>query len=222
MLFYDRPVTIPADRAWPVGGVTKRSLDILAASALIALLFPLMGCVAMLVLSTDRGPIFYAHERVGFKGRLFRCLKFRSMRVNSAVILEQYLAGNSSARLEWERDQKLRSDPRVTTVGRFVRKWSLDELPQLFNVLAGDMSIVGPRPVTERELSRYRSNAEFYLSSRPGITGLWQVSGRNNLSYDTRVALDALYVKSWSLLLDGKLLLKTFGVVLGGEKSGSF
>lgn len=195
---------------------TKRAFDIVGASAMILVLLPIFIVIGCIVLS-DRGSAFYGHPRVGRGGRSFRCLKFRSMVPNAEVVLAQLLATDAEAREEWNRDFKLKNDVRITAVGRFLRKTSLDELPQLWNVLRGDMSLVGPRPVVTKELERYGADVYYYLSVRPGVTGLWQVSGRNNVDYATRVALDVSYVKERSTLLDISILLRTFKVVFDGS-----
>lgn len=185
-----------------------------AALLLLCLFSPLLLVIALLIWRTDGAPVFFGHYRVGVNGRLFRCLKFRSMRLDSAAVLAEILRTDPAARTEWERDQKLLDDPRITSIGHVLRKTSLDELPQLFNVLRGDMHLVGPRPVTVSELTRYGKVRWHYVSVPPGITGLWQVSGRNNTSYDERVSLDRHYVESRSAALDVAILLKTVRVVL--------
>jgi lipopolysaccharide/colanic/teichoic acid biosynthesis glycosyltransferase len=194
----------------------KRLFDIAGALALLAALSPVMLLVAALV-RADGGPALFAHERVGRGGRRFGCLKFRSMTVDSAERLEALLAADPEARAEWDATRKLKRDPRVTAVGRFLRASSLDELPQLLNVLRGEMSLVGPRPVQAAELATHYGPAAamLYASVRPGITGLWQVSGRSDTSYDTRVALDLRYVANPTLLGDLRILLKTPMAVLG-------
>lgn len=198
----------------PTGGLLKRLCDIaIALSALIALL-PLMVLIAVLIKLTMGGPVIYVHTRVGYRGRLFRCFKFRTMVTNPDEKLAQHLASNSDAAQEWRETQKLRSDPRVTALGRDLRKSSLDELPQLFNVLRGDMSCVGPRPIVVAEIDRYGAYADKYLSARPGLTGLWQVSGRSRLSYEERVRLDCDYVRNWSLGLDLWILWRTIPALL--------
>lgn len=181
---------------------------------LLLLLAPLMLLVALLIWWHDGAPVFFGHYRVGHDGKLFRCLKFRSMRRDADRALAALLARSPEALAEWQRDQKLRHDPRVTPIGKLLRHTSLDELPQLFNVLRGEMSLVGPRPVTVSELTRYGRARWHYLSVRPGITGLWQVSGRNNTSYEERVALDKLYVERRTAWFDARILLKTVPVVL--------
>ena len=204
----------------PRGGLVKRAFDVLAASALLLALLPLMLFIAVALYSFERGSVLYGHDRIGYRGKRFRCLKFRSMVPNSAEVLEQYLAQNAAARAEWEASQKLRHDPRITPIGKFLRVTSLDELPQLINVIRGDMSLVGPRPIVQAEVARYGSNIEAYASTRPGITGLWQVSGRSDVDYDRRVMLDATYVSTWSLPGDLLILCRTVKVVF--SQSGSY
>lgn len=181
---------------------------------MICALSPVLLVIALLIWRTDGAPVLFGHYRVGVNGKLFRCLKFRSMRLDSAAVLAEILRTDPLARAEWQRDQKLLNDPRITAIGHVLRKTSLDELPQLFNVLRGDMHLVGPRPVTVGELTRYGNVRWHYVSVPPGITGLWQVSGRNNTSYDERVSLDRRYVESRSAALDAAILLKTVRVVL--------
>lgn len=192
----------------------KRVMDVAGAAALLAFLAPAFLLLAWLV-RRDGGPAFYGHTRIGKDGRGFPCLKFRSMVVDSDARLEALLASDPAARAEWEATRKLRHDPRVTPVGRFLRSTSLDELPQLFNVLRGEMSLVGPRPVTAAELStQYGAAAAHYMSVRPGITGLWQVSGRSDTTYAQRIALDVAYASRLSLWQDVVILLRTPVVVL--------
>ena len=181
---------------------------------MIVFLAPLMLCVAMAVLAQDGGPVLFAQRRVGYGGRSFPCFKFRSMAVDAEARLERLLAQDPAAREEWARDHKLRNDPRITPVGVFLRRSSLDELPQLFNVLRGEMDLVGPRPIVRAEAARYGRRFGHYCTVRPGITGLWQVSGRNDLSYRRRVAIDTLYARSKSLTFDLKILLLTVPAVL--------
>lgn len=191
----------------------KRILDILLASFLLFLTFPLLLGIALLV-ATDGGPVLFRHRRIGRHGVSFSCLKFRTMILGAEECLTEYLSYHPEAQAEWERDRKLAFDPRVTKIGRFLRLSSLDELPQLLNVLRGEMSIVGPRPVTQEELAQYGGVASLYRSVRPGITGLWQISGRNDITYAARVGLDERYVRNWSLALDLSILLRTPAVVL--------
>jgi exopolysaccharide production protein ExoY len=197
----------------PIGGFAKRSFDIVGALCSIILLSPLFLLVTLLVKFSDEGPVFYGHRRIGRGGRVFHCLKFRTMVANGDVVLSAYLRANPDALAEWEATRKLRNDPRVTRVGAVLRKLSIDELPQIVNILMGDMSIVGPRPVVSDELEIYGSRAIFYLKSRPGLTGLWQVSGRNDVSYDSRVEFDRQYVENWSLVEDIRIILKTVPAV---------
>jgi len=191
----------------------KRGFDLAAASAALLFLAPLMIAIALIV-RRDGGPALYAQSRIGRDGRRFRCLKFRSMVCDAESVLEAHLAASPGAAAEWARDQKLRDDPRVTRIGRFLRKSSIDELPQLLNVLKGEMSLVGPRPIVDSECRFYGEDLGFYLQVRPGITGLWQVSGRNNVSYARRVALDGWYVRNWSLWHDIAILCGTVPAVL--------
>lgn len=183
------------------------------AALVLLLLAPLMAVVAWQIRKVDGASVIYAHGRVGRGGRIFPCYKFRSMVLDSDEVLQKLLQTDPQARAEWERDQKLRNDPRITPIGRFLRKTSLDELPQLFNILAGDMHFVGPRPVTLGELRRYGAHKRHYLSVRPGLTGLWQVSGRNTTTYDRRVQLDARYVERRNPLVDLWIVLRTLKVV---------
>ncbi|VEI18114.1 Putative colanic biosynthesis UDP-glucose lipid carrier transferase [Serratia plymuthica] len=197
----------------------KRAFDIVGSVSIIVLLSPILVILAYLV-SKDGGKAIYGHERVGRDGEKFKCLKFRSMVMNSQEVLHNLLEHDPVARAEWDKDFKLKNDPRITRVGTFIRKTSLDELPQLFNVLRGEMSLVGPRPVIEKELERYAGDVDYYLMAKPGMTGLWQVSGRNNVDYDTRVYFDAWYVKNWSLWNDIAILFKTINVVL--KRDGAY
>jgi lipopolysaccharide/colanic/teichoic acid biosynthesis glycosyltransferase len=190
-----------------------RYLDVLIAVAALALVLPLMLTVA-LTLAFDGGPILFAHKRVGYGGRMFYCLKFRTMVVDAEERLARLLRDDVVARGEWERDHKLRNDPRVTALGRFLRRSSLDELPQLLNVLRGEMSIVGPRPIVEAEIARYGRRIANYCSVKPGLTGIWQVSGRNDVEYRTRVAMDCLYAKSFRPSLYLWLVIATIPAVL--------
>ena len=184
------------------------------ALVLLFALSPLLLIIAFLIWQRDGAPILYGHYRVGRGGKLFRCLKFRTMLRDSERVLADLLRDDPKSRSEWNTDQKLLNDPRVTPVGRFLRRSSLDELPQLVNVVRGEMLLVGPRPVTVAELTRYGMVRWHYLSVRPGITGLWQISGRNNTTYEERVALDARYVENRSLRSDLVILLRTISVVI--------
>ncbi|EOD8995836.1 MULTISPECIES: undecaprenyl-phosphate galactose phosphotransferase WbaP [Klebsiella pneumoniae complex] len=197
----------------------KRCFDIIGSLAIIIILSPALIYICRKV-KKDGGPAIYGHERIGKGGVSFKCLKFRSMVVNSKEVLEQVLANDLKARAEWDATFKLKNDPRITKIGHFLRRTSLDELPQLFNVLRGEMSLVGPRPIITAELARYNDEVDYYLLSKPGMTGLWQVSGRSDVDYETRVYLDAWYVKNWSMWNDIAILFKTIGVVL--KRDGAY
>lgn len=197
----------------------KRLFDIMGSLVIIITLSPALIYISRKV-KKDGGPAIYGHERIGKGGKSFKCLKFRSMVVNSKEVLEQVLASDLEARAEWDATFKLKNDPRITKIGHFLRRTSLDELPQLFNVLRGEMSLVGPRPIITAELERYNDEVDYYLLSKPGMTGLWQVSGRSDVDYETRVYLDAWYVKNWSMWNDIAILFKTISVVL--KKDGAY
>lgn len=197
----------------------KRLFDIIGSLVIIITLSPALIYISRKV-KKDGGPAIYGHERIGKGGKSFKCLKFRSMVVNSKEVLEQVLASDLEARAEWDATFKLKNDPRITKIGHFLRRTSLDELPQLFNVLRGEMSLVGPRPIITAELERYNDEVDYYLLSKPGMTGLWQVSGRSDVDYETRVYLDAWYVKNWSMWNDIAILFKTISVVL--KKDGAY
>nr|BAT24046.1 undecaprenolphosphate hexose-1-P transferase [Klebsiella sp. 3534/51] len=199
--------------------ILKRAFDIIGAVAIIILLSPALIYICRKV-KRDGGPAIYGHERIGKGGRPFKCLKFRSMVINSKEVLDELLKNDEEARKEWEATFKLKEDPRITKIGAFLRRTSLDELPQLFNVLKGEMSLVGPRPIITAELERYNDEVDYYLLSKPGMTGLWQVSGRSDVDYETRVYLDAWYVKNWSMWNDIAILFKTVGVVL--KRDGAY
>lgn len=196
--------------------LVKRSFDLVSAALMIVLFSPIMLAVALAVRLTTGKQVIYGHTRVGRDGKDFKCYKFRSMVPNADEVLKQLLDTDPEVRAEWNRDFKLKNDPRITGVGRFIRRTSLDELPQLWNVLRGDMSVVGPRPVVRLELDRYYAAArEHYLSVPPGLTGLWQVSGRNDIDYDERVQLDRHYVDNWNVWTDMTIVLRTVGVMFG-------
>jgi Undecaprenyl-phosphate galactose phosphotransferase WbaP len=189
--------------------VIKRTMDLTLTLVGGACLLPLLAVIAVLVKLTTPGPAFFGHTRIGLRGQRFKAWKFRSMVRDGADVLRRHLEANPAARAEWELDHKLRDDPRVTRVGAFLRKTSLDELPQLWNVLRGDMSLVGPRPIVDDEVAKYGKYYAVYKSVRPGITGLWQVSGRNDTTYDERLGYDEFYVRNWSPWLDMHLLART-------------
>lgn len=209
------PVEAAADqRDMPLGGRAKRAMDIAVSLTALVLLAPLMLIIAGIVKVTMGGPVIFSQRRVGYRGVPFACHKFRSMVVDGDRMLTRHLAHDASAAEEWRTTRKLRVDPRVTWFGQVLRKSSLDELPQLFNILVGEMSCVGPRPVMPDEIERYGKSASAYLRTRPGLTGLWQVSGRSRLSYEERVALDAAYVEHWSMWGDVKIMARTLPAVL--------
>lgn len=206
------PAPPPQALGWSI-----RMLDLAAASLILLLVLPLMLCCAVAICLTSRGPVIYRQARIGREGREFVCFKFRTMTHSAATAIDALLVEGSPYREEWAALYKLREDPRVTFLGRFMRRYSLDELPQLFNVFRGDMSIVGPRPIVADEIHRYGDRFADYCSVKPGITGLWQVSGRHALSYEDRVRLDAEYAKNKSARLDLLILWRTIPVVFWGQ-----
>jgi undecaprenyl-phosphate galactose phosphotransferase len=208
--FIDRAGNAEVD---PADEPLKRTMDVALTTMVVLALSPALLFLAYLV-RRDGGPALFAHTRIGRNGEAFRCLKFRTMVMNADKVLEKVLAEDPEARAEWERDFKLRNDPRITRLGRFLRTTSLDELPQLFNVLRGDMSLVGPRPIVNDEICRYGAAFHDYARCRPGITGAWQVSGRNDVSYGSRVKLDQDYAQRWSVGTDISVLWKTIFVVV--------
>jgi exopolysaccharide production protein ExoY len=203
-----------------VGGFPKRMFDLVVACASIVLLLPTLVLIAAIIKVIDGGPVLFRHSRIGCGGRPFACLKFRTMVNDSDGILSWHLAVNSLAAEEWEESHKLKNDPRLTTLGVMLRKTSLDELPQLFNILKGDMSFVGPRPIVAAEIPRYGRYISDYLRARPGLTGAWQISGRNDVSYETRVMLDRDYVQNWRFARDLVIMMRTVGVVI--RRSGCY
>ena len=193
----------------------KRLFDLASVVVILGLFWWAIVIVAIAVRLTSGSPVIFGHKRIGRDGREFNCYKFRSMVPDADEVLAHLLANDAQAREEWARDFKLKDDPRITRVGRFIRKTSLDEFPQLWNVLMNDMSVVGPRPVVRKELDTYYlgSNRAHYLSVKPGLTGLWQVSGRNDMEYSERVELDRVYVSSWGLWSDFMIVMRTVGVI---------
>jgi UDP-galactose-lipid carrier transferase len=190
----------------------KRTFDVMCSAIFLLLLSPLFAFLIYKV-SRDGGRPFFGHQRVGQGGKKFACYKFRTMVVNAQEVLAELLANDPVAKAEWDKDFKLKNDPRINPIGHFLRRTSIDELPQLWNVLKGDMSLVGPRPVVHDELDRYGDDVAYYLLAKPGMTGLWQVSGRNDVDYETRVYFDSWYVKNWSLWTDITILFKTITVL---------
>jgi Undecaprenyl-phosphate galactose phosphotransferase WbaP len=208
MLSYRNNLSQPLSRA------RKTAFDIIFSAFLVILLAPPMAIIALLV-KLDGGPVLFRHERVGLHGRDFPCLKFRTMATDAEAVLHDLLARDPDARREWYDSQKLTKDPRITRIGRLLRSTSLDELPQLFNVLRLEMSLVGPRPIVRQEIQRYEDDIAYYYDTKPGLTGLWQVSGRSDITYKTRVKLDCWYVRNWSMWQDIAIILKTVPAVIG-------
>jgi exopolysaccharide production protein ExoY len=202
-----------------VGGSVKRAFDFSGALIAILLLLPLFCLTVLVIKLWDRGPVLYRHRRVGLNGKVFDCLKFRSMVVDAETVLSCHLATDSEAAREWEETRKLKRDPRITPLGFSMRKASIDELPQLLNILKGDMSFVGPRPIVLDEVPKYGASIRHYFCARPGLTGPWQISGRNDVDYPTRVALDRDYVQAWSWWRDLAIIAKTARVVVSSRGS---
>jgi len=198
----------------PLPRLAKRMVDLVIGISVGIFCLPLSLVIALLIKLTSPGPVFYGHTRIGYRGRQFKAWKFRTMVTDGDALLDQYFEENPALKEEWEKNQKLREDPRVTRIGGWLRKLSLDELPQLWNVLLGEMSTVGPRPIVEEEISRYGDSYGLYKRVVPGLTGLWQVSGRNNTTYEERVNLDGYYVRNWSPWMDIYILARTLKVVL--------
>jgi exopolysaccharide production protein ExoY len=195
--------------------LTKRLFDICFSIGFLLLTLPLFILLSSFIFLTSPGPIFYGHKRIGRGGKVFKCLKFRTMYIDADIRLKNILESNPDMKKEWDKSRKLKSDPRILKFGGFLRKSSLDELPQFINVLKGDLSVVGPRPVMDDEMKQYfGSKAAKILQIRPGITGIWQTSGRSNTNYETRIALDEQYVDKQNILLDIKLILKTIPCIL--------
>ena len=200
----------------------KRGGDIVFSLMVLSLGAPVLLILAALVKATSKGPVFYVQQRVGRDYRRFGCIKFRTMRPDADQVLSKILAESPELEAEFLNDFKLKDDPRITRVGKFLRRSSLDELPQFVNVLRGEMSVVGPRPIVDKELPRYGRNMEEVLAVRPGLTGLWQVSGRNNLSYQKRVRLDVHYARQRTFGLDLRIILRTIGVILDPRDRGAY
>jgi Undecaprenyl-phosphate galactose phosphotransferase WbaP len=197
----------------PLPRFTKRLADLTLTIFGGILILPLIGAIACAIKFSSPGPVFYNQKRIGIGGRSFQAWKFRTMVVNAEQVLQEYLNRDLTLNAEWQRDHKLKNDPRVTWIGRRLRKTSLDELPQLWNVLSGEMSLVGPRPIVDAEIGKYGVAYRLYERVVPGITGFWQVSGRNNTTYQERVELDMRYIRNWSLWFDLGILIRTIRVV---------
>ena len=205
-----------AVRKSPLSRILDVFLVLLACPSFILLIL----VIAVLIMLESKGGVFYSQIRIGKGGRKFRAYKFRTMVQNADQLLKNYLDKSPELKAEWLANHKLKQDPRVTKVGAFLRKYSLDELPQLWNIFIGDMGLIGPRPIVDEEIEKYGECFELYKLVRPGLTGLWQVSGRSNTSYNRRVELDEYYVLNWSFLLDIQILVKTVSVVL--RKDGAY
>jgi exopolysaccharide production protein ExoY len=212
------PATLQAEKR-AVDQLLKRLFDIIVATSALILLSPLFVMLVIAVLLFQGRPVIFKHRRMTVSAKSFHCLKFRSMVPNAEEKLQAHFLENPEAACEWEKNQKLSQDPRITPFGAFLRGSSLDELPQLINVIRGDMSLVGPRPIVEEELRRYGEHAETYLSVKPGLTGLWQINGRSRCAYQERIELDLDYIQNWSFAGDLDIVAKTFAVVLSGRGS---
>ncbi len=200
----------------------KTSLDLFFAVLFIILCLPLLIFISILVKFSSRGSIFYLHKRIGKNKKHFYCIKFRTMHPEAEYMLENLLEKDEEINKEYEKNHKIKNDPRITQIGKFLRKSSLDELPQLINVLKMEMSIIGPRPIVDDEISKYGETISKVLTLKPGITGLWQVSGRNNLSYKRRVFLDKHYVENYDLVMDLRIMIRTFGVLFFPMDRGAY
>lgn len=216
---YEAPKIQTQGRFVAADPIECRVLDIVGALCLAVFFLPLMIFIALAVFISDPGPVFFRQKRIGRDGKFFDCYKFRTMAVDAEARLTQVLANDPAARAEWDRDHKLRNDPRIVGIGCFLRKSSLDELPQLWNVLRGDMSLVGPRPIVEAETYRYGKYLGHYCAVRPGLTGLWQISGRNDTSYRRRVAFDVVYARKGQIVDNIRILLLTVPSVLSSRGS---
>jgi len=218
--FFDEQVLsfrVENNLANPANILLKRIFDLTIGLAILICISPVMLLLVLVIKLDSPGPVLFPHKRIGRRGESFNCYKFRTMVTNAQELLAELLKKDNSLRQEWERHYKLKNDPRITRVGAFLRKTSLDELPQLINVLKGEMSLVGPRPITEKEISHFDSYINDYCLVRPGVTGLWQVSGRSEIDYLQRVRLESWYIRNWSLWLDITLIMRTFAAVLAGN-----
>ena len=202
--------------------IFKSGFDIVFSLLVIVIGSPIFVLIAILIKLSSRGPIFFYHKRVGKNFKTFYCIKFRTMHPEADDILENLLDNNELIKYEYEKTYKIKNDPRITRIGKFLRKTSLDELPQFLNVLKLEMSVIGPRPIVEKEIVKYDFSISKVVSIKPGITGLWQVSGRNNLSYKKRVFLDCLYVDQFNLLMDLRIIIRTIGVLIFPTDRGAY
>ena len=202
--------------------IIKTIFDLLFSSIILLAGLPIFLIIASLIKFSSRGPIFFLQERIGKNKKTFNCIKFRTMHPEAEDILENLITNNEKFRKEFEETHKLKNDPRITKIGKFLRKTSLDEIPQFLNVIKMEMSIIGPRPIVKKEIQKYGKSYNKVISIKPGITGLWQVSGRNNLSYKRRVILDCLYVDNINPLLDLRIIIRTFGVIFFPNDRGAY
>ena len=202
--------------------IIKTIIDLFFSSIILIAGLPILLTIALLIKFSSRGPIFFLQERIGKNKKTFNCIKFRTMHPEAEDILENLITNNEKLRKEFEETHKLKNDPRITNIGKFLRKTSLDEIPQFLNVIKMEMSIIGPRPIVKKEIQKYGKSYNKVISIKPGITGLWQVSGRNNLSYKRRVILDCLYVDNISPILDLRIIIRTFGVILFPNDRGAY
>jgi len=202
--------------------VFKNLLDFLFSIFFLIATLPFFIIISILIKLSSRGPIFFLQERIGKNNIPFKCIKFRTMHPEAKDILENLLMKDEKLKMEFEQNHKIKDDPRITTIGKLLRKTSLDELPQFINVIRNEMSIVGPRPIVNKEKKKYGNNFKKVLSIRPGITGLWQVSGRNNLTYKTRIRLDLNYIENYNFLMDIRILIRTIGVILFPLDRGAY
>ena len=202
--------------------IIKTIFDLFFALIILVVGSPIFIIIALLVKLSSRGPIFFLQKRIGINKKSFNCIKFRTMHPEAEDILENLIINNEALRKEFEETHKLKNDPRITNIGKFLRKTSLDEIPQFLNVIKMEMSIVGPRPIVKKEILKYGKSYKKVISIKPGITGLWQVSGRNNLSYKRRVTLDCLYVDNMSPIIDLRIIIRTFGVIFFPNDRGAY
>ena len=202
--------------------IIKTIFDLFFALIFLVVSSPIFISIALLVKLSSRGPIFFLQKRIGKNKKSFNCIKFRTMHPEAEDILENLIINNEALRKEFQETHKLKNDPRITNIGKFLRKTSLDEIPQFLNVIKMEMSIVGPRPIVKKEILKYGKSYKKVISIKPGITGLWQVSGRNNLSYKRRVTLDCLYVDNMSPIIDLRIIIRTFGVIFFPNDRGAY
>ena len=202
--------------------IIKTIIDLFFSLIILIAGLPILLTIALLIKFSSRGPIFFLQERIGKNKKTFNCIKFRTMHPEAEDILENLITNNEKLRKEFEETHKLKNDPRITNIGKFLRKTSLDEIPQFLNVIKMEMSIIGPRPIVKKEIQKYGKSYNKVISIKPGVTGLWQVSGRNNLSYKRRVILDCLYVDNISPILDLRIIIRTFGVILFPNDRGAY